>query len=97
MSAPRLTGRRCRCAACGDYFNSTSTFDRHRTGTFAPIGVWAHSRRCLAPDELQAKGWSRNEAGFWIERARQPATARQEAPPEHGAASGVQGAGREAS
>lgn len=96
MSAPKLTGNRCRCAACGDLFNSTSAFDRHRAGTFAPLGTWPHARRCLTAEELQAKGWSRNGAGFWIERARQAPTARVEAPPGEGAASGVPGGMNEA-
>ena len=93
MKAPKLTGNRCRCGACGDYFNSTSTFDRHRTGKFAPLGVWPHSRRCLTPSEMEAKGWQRNSAGFWIERARQAATARVEQPSRGGEASGVAGVG----
>jgi hypothetical protein len=91
MSAPKLTGNRCRCAACGDLFNSTSAFDRHRAGTFAPRGTWPHSRRCLTADELHAKGWSRNAAGFWIERAREATTASSGGPPHGGAASGAQG------
>jgi len=65
MNRPALTGNRCQCTACGDFFNSTSTFDRHRTGRFDVPG----DRRCLSADELIARGWSRNTAGFWIERA----------------------------
>lgn len=61
--APVLRGNRCQCMGCGDFFNSTSTFDRHRTGCFDVPG----DRRCLSGDELIARGWSRNTAGFWIE------------------------------
>jgi hypothetical protein len=61
---PVLTGNRCQCTGCGDIFNSTSTFDRHGTGCFDVPG----NRRCLSGDELIARGWSRNTAGFWIER-----------------------------
>lgn len=92
MSGPKLTGSRCMCRGCGELFNSTSTFDRHRTGTFAPLGAWAHNRRCLTPAELEAKGWCRNGASFWIERPRQAATAHTEGPPSPPGASGVQGA-----
>lgn len=73
---PKLTGNRCECAACGDRFNSTSTFDRHRTGAHGtPTG-----RRCLTAAELTALGWSKNARGFWIERAmrRDAATVRIE-------------------
>ena len=72
----RLTGSRCQCPACGEYFNSTSTFDRHRVGDFAKPGQLMGTRRCLFVSDLVAKGWGRNAAGFWIERAREVATAR---------------------
>lgn len=96
MTGPKLTGNRCRCAACGDYFNSTSTFDRHRAGTFAARGTWPHARRCLTTEELHAKGWARNVVGFWIERPRKAATVAVEAASATGGASGVQGASLEA-
>ena len=63
-AVPRLTGRRCHCTACGEAFNSESTFDRHRHGDYVT------GRRCLMPAELRARGWSINRAGFWIERER---------------------------
>jgi len=62
--APVLRGNRCQCTGCGDFFNSTSTFDRHRTGRFDVPG----DRRCLSGNELIARGWSRNTARLWIER-----------------------------
>lgn len=61
---PRLTGRRCACSGCGEIFNSTSVFDRHRIGT---AGV---NRRCLTVEEMTARGFSRNARGFWRERAQ---------------------------
>ena len=67
MIAPLLTGNRCQCAACGEYFNSTSSFDRHRAGDSSS----RTSRRCRTPAELILRGWSRNTRGFWIERAMQ--------------------------
>jgi hypothetical protein len=62
----RLTGNRCQCTGCGEYFNSTSTFDRHRTDSYER----GERRRCRTPDELILRGWSKNPAGFWIERTR---------------------------
>lgn len=63
----KLVGNRCQCRACGEYFNSVSSFDRHRAGDWQNRGS---NRRCRAPDELIAKGWSKNTAGYWIEKAR---------------------------
>ena len=71
MIAYRLTGSRCRCATCGQHFNSLSTFDRHRVGGWMGNGV---DRRCLTVDEMSLRGWSRNLCGFWIERKRIDAT-----------------------
>ena len=59
----RLTGNRCLCRGCGQAFNSLSGFERHRVGDY---GV---DRRCLAPGDLSAKGWSRNAKGFWSRSA----------------------------
>jgi len=58
-TSPKLTGMRCRCSGCGEYFNSVSVFDQHRTGD-------ATMRRCLTVDDMMAKRWSVNAAGFWI-------------------------------
>ena len=59
----RLTGDRNQCPTCGEHFNSTKAFDRHRTGRF---GV---DRRCRTLAEMVALGMVRNEAGFWITEA----------------------------
>lgn len=69
----KLTGNRCRCQGCGEFFNSSCVFDRHRAG---PFGTLRHpgSRRCLSVAEMGAKGWLRSRAGFWI-TAKRPATA----------------------
>lgn len=67
MNGPRLTGSRCQCCKCGEIFNSTSTFTRHRVGNWESLGA---NRRCLNPDQMTARGWSRNPEGFWIERKR---------------------------
>lgn len=61
MSEKRLTGRRCQCRACGEYFNSVPAFDMHRTGLYMP-----NERRCLSPEEMAEKGMAVNPAGFWV-------------------------------
>lgn len=60
---PKLTGPRCQCCGCGEYFSRERAFDRHRVGQF---GV---DRRCLTTSELIARGWHRNPAGFWVMEA----------------------------
>lgn len=65
--APALTGNRCRCQSCGEFFNSVSVFDRHRAGTWMNRGA---ERRRLSTAQMAARGWLKNTAGFWIERAR---------------------------
>lgn len=56
---PQLTGRRCQCCGCGEYFNGERGFDRHR------VGVHGVNRRCLSVAEMIAICWYRNAAGFW--------------------------------
>jgi hypothetical protein len=56
----KLTGDRNQCGGCGEFFNSSFAFDKHRTGEFGK------NRRCITPDEMTAKGMSKNAAGFWI-------------------------------
>lgn len=55
----KLTGRRCHCCGCGEYFNGERGFDRHR------IGGYGVNRRCLTVAEMTARSWHRNAAGFW--------------------------------
>jgi hypothetical protein len=57
---PRLTGRRCRCTACGLHFATVRGFDRHRLGPFGK------GRRCYSPLIMMALGWRRSEKGFWM-------------------------------
>lgn len=54
-----LRGNRCRCSACGRYFNSVYAFDLHRVGTYP-------HRRCLGLVEMLAKGMRFNDDGFLI-------------------------------
>jgi hypothetical protein len=65
-----LRGDHCFCNSCGLYFNSTSAFDRHRTGPYVPITQPAE-RRCLTVEEMSAKGMVLNSSGFYI-RNRKP-------------------------
>ncbi|WP_160803633.1 hypothetical protein [Nitrosomonas sp. GH22] len=60
MTKLELTGDRNQCPTCNEYFNSTAAFDKHRTGKY---GV---DRRCLTVQEMNNKGMSKNDAGFWI-------------------------------
>jgi len=62
----KLTGQRCQCTTCGEYFNRVSTFDKHRVGEFEP----ASTRRCLSTAEMDAREWRKNEKGFWLTKAR---------------------------
>jgi hypothetical protein len=59
----KLSGDRNQCPGCGEFFNSTFAFDKHRTGAFGK------DRRCLTAEEMQDKGMGRNAAGFWISSA----------------------------
>lgn len=60
MTRRRLTGSRCLCRGCGEYFNSVYAFDRHR--------VWASPvvQRCLTDEDMVGKGMTINSSGFWI-------------------------------
>jgi hypothetical protein len=60
MSGQRLSGNRCLCRSCGQYFNSLKGFDRHR------VGAYPNSRRCLTSPEMIRRGMTANRAGFWI-------------------------------
>ncbi len=78
MTAPKLTGNRCQCTDCGDYFNGLDAFDRHRVGSFAKAAQ-ANTRRCLTVAEMEAAGLIRNAAGFWMADSRAQRTARRSA------------------
>lgn len=62
---PRLTGSRCQCSACGELFNSVSTFDQHRKGS---CNSHSQARRCLGIEEMMQLGWTKNKSDFWISR-----------------------------
>ena len=54
----KLRGDRCQCTACGEYFNRTSVFDKHRIGDYG-------MRRCRTPDVMIAIGMFLGNDGFW--------------------------------
>lgn len=56
----KLTGDRNQCPGCGEYFNSTRAFDKHRIGDFGK------DRRCATVSEMEAKGMAKNSSGFWV-------------------------------
>ncbi len=63
MTPRRLRGDHCRCPTCGEYFNSTRAFDKHRTGDWT-------ARRCLSAQEMWAKGMVLSASGWWLTRPR---------------------------
>lgn len=49
----------CYCTVCGEYFQSDTSFMRHRRG---PVD----DRSCMTPGEMIAVGMERNKQGRWI-------------------------------
>lgn len=54
-----LRGDRNQCGSCGEYFNSTHAFEKHRIGDFGK------DRRCMSIGEMVAKGMFLGEDRFW--------------------------------
>jgi hypothetical protein len=54
----KLTGSRCQCLGCDEYFNSVTAFDKHRRGE-------AEDRYCLTTEQMLEKGYEKNKALFW--------------------------------
>lgn len=46
----RRGSERCQCGVCGEYFSTTSNFDKHRTGSYEG------TRRCMTVREMEKKG-----------------------------------------
>ncbi|TCK37985.1 hypothetical protein B0G84_3286 [Paraburkholderia sp. BL8N3] len=63
-----LSADRNQCPDCGQCFNSTGAFDKHRAGPFGS-GRTPAARRCLLPHEMREQGMARNAAGFWTKGA----------------------------
>lgn len=68
----KLTGDRNQCRMCGEAFNSTTAFDKHRVGEF---GV---DRRCRTAVEMREIGMvlrdngarQGSRQGFWVGSVR---------------------------
>ena len=67
MTGPKLTGCRCQCSACGEYFGSERAFERHRVGDYAAPGQWRGTRRCLSVSAMLADGWVCSARGFLLQ------------------------------
>jgi hypothetical protein len=66
LGRPRRTlrGDRNQCAACNEFFNSTTAFEAHRTTD-------AHgARRCLTVPEMVDRAMAINVDGFWVSKLR---------------------------
>lgn len=57
--AATLRGDRNQCGSCGELFNSSHAFEKHR------IGEHGHDRRCMSRDEMVARGMVLGADGFW--------------------------------
>ena len=58
----KLTGNRCKCAECGEFFNSAYAFDKHRVGAYeTDPGRW-----CLSEFGMEALRMAKNLSGFWL-------------------------------
>lgn len=55
---------KCCCSVCGEYFNSTHAFDKHR------VGKPTIDRRCLTVEEMRGLGFSVSATGHWITKTR---------------------------
>lgn len=64
MNVRHLTGHRCLCRGCGEFFNSVRAFDRHRAAASSV------AQRCLTAEEMVKRGMSVNVSGFWITKPR---------------------------
>lgn len=54
-----LRGKRSLCRACGEYFSTTSNFDRHRKG------VHGVDRHCVSPETLGMVVGEVGGSTFW--------------------------------
>ena len=58
-SSGTLRGQRNQCPSCGELFNRTSVFDKHR------IGKHGKDRRCMTSEEMIGAGMFKGDDGFW--------------------------------
>jgi hypothetical protein len=62
----KVGSSRNQCRGCGQYFNSNSAFEAHRTGKYG------EDRRCKTPDEITASGYRVNKDGYWSSADERP-------------------------
>lgn len=55
----------CECTGCGEMFNSVFAFDKHQVWT-KPDPKGNQDVRCLTVKEMEARGFLKNEGGYWI-------------------------------
>lgn len=58
-------GGHSECTGCGEFFNSVYAFDKHQVWT-RPDETGNQHVRCMSVRDLVAKGWAKNEGGFWV-------------------------------
>jgi hypothetical protein len=63
------------CNTCGEDFSSVKGFDAHRVGVHEYLASPERpdGRRCLGIEEMEQRGWRRNERGRWFDPSRNPA------------------------
>jgi predicted nucleic acid-binding Zn ribbon protein len=59
----KLAGDHCQCTACGNYFNSTAAFDKHRWGDY-------EDRHCKSEEQMFAAGMALSGTGWWLTAKR---------------------------
>jgi hypothetical protein len=60
-----LRGDRNQCPGCGQLFNSTTAFEKHRVGPHEDNG-----RRCLTVNEMHQRGMVQVDGGWWVTKLR---------------------------
>jgi len=64
-----LKGDHNQCPTCGEYFNSTRAFDKHRTGEHPSLKKGTPStRRCMSEEEMFACGMDISNSGWWVSK-----------------------------
>ena len=59
----KLVGDHCMCTACGNYFNSTAAFDKHRWGDY-------DDRHCYTEEQMFDRGMALSGTGWWLTAKR---------------------------
>jgi hypothetical protein len=73
VTGPELKFGRCQCTGCGEFFHSTTVFDRHRVGAFEGPET-ASQRHCLTTADMLSKGWTLDKRGCWCRTAAEAVT-----------------------